>query len=163
MTEISTRRATRADTAEMASLLNEIILTGGTTALTTKVSADTLWGRIQSDPDKSAWHVATDTSGAVLGFQWIAPHDQLPPEAADIATFVRQGRTGLGIGSVLFRATAAAGKAMGYVWLNATIRADNTGGLVYYQSRGFRDWHHETCVTLTDGTVVDKISKRYDI
>ena len=45
----------------------------------------------------------------------------------------------------------------------ATIRADNHGGLTYYQSRGFRDWHYDEGVSLASGQVVDKISKRYDV
>ena len=73
------------------------------------------------------------------------------------------GRTGLGIGSALFSAIAGAAKNLGYVWINATIRADNTGGLTYYQSRGFRDWHHDEAVKLDNGSIVSKISKRYDI
>ena len=90
------------------------------------------------------------------------PVDQ-PPEACDIASFVQVGRTGLGIGSALFDATAQAAARLGYVWINATIRADNHGGLTYYQSRGFRDWHYDEGVSLASGQVVDKISKRYDV
>ncbi|MDA0924273.1 MAG: GNAT family N-acetyltransferase, partial [Proteobacteria bacterium] len=51
----------------------------------------------------------------------------------------------------------------GYHWINATIRADNTGGLIYYQSRGFRDWRHLTDQRLANGMRVDKICKRYDL
>ena len=60
-------------------------------------------------------------------------------------------------------ATAQAAARLGYVWINATIRADNHGGLTYYQSRGFRDWHYDEGVSLASGQVVDKISKRYDV
>ncbi len=81
-----------------------------------------------------------DEAGIVMGFQWIAPHDGLPPEAVDIATFARVGRTQIGIGSALFRATEAAARQMGYRWINANIRADNEGGLIYYQSRGFETY-----------------------
>ena len=113
--------------------------------------------------DQSAWHVALNDAEEVIGFQWIAPHPQLPPEACDVASFVQIGQTGLGIGSALFSATAKAAKTLGYVWINATIRADNTGGLTYYQSRGFRDWHIDEGVKLDSGQVVNKISKRYDV
>jgi L-amino acid N-acyltransferase YncA len=99
----------------------------------------------------------------VLGFQWVSPHPNLPPESCDIASFVQIGRTGLGIGSALFTATAAAAKALGYKWINATIRADNDGGLTYYQSRGFRTWTVDEGVQLDSGQVVNKISKRYDL
>jgi len=63
----------------------------------------------------------------------------------------------------LFSANAQAAKDLGYVWINATIRADNEGGLTYYQSRGFRDWAFDEDVELPNGLVVNKISKRYDV
>ena len=43
------------------------------------------------------------------------------------------------------------------------FRADNAGGLTYYQSRGFRDYALEENVTLDTGLVVDRVSKRFDI
>lgn len=145
----------------MAELLNQIIARGGTTALTSPVTGDELADKMMTDG--AVWHVAEDDAGALLGFQWIAPHPDLPPEACDIATFVQVGQTGLGIGSKLFDATRKAARAQGYAWVNATIRADNTGGLTYYQSRGFEDYKHLPQVALDDGTVVAKTCKRYDL
>ena len=97
-------------------------------------------------PARSRWLVAEGEAGEILGLQWIEPHAGLPDEAANIATFVLPGRQQLGIGSALFAATERAARDVGYVWINATIRADNEGGLVYYQSRGFRVWTRETGV-----------------
>lgn len=151
------------DAPDMARLLNEIISIGGTTALTHAVTGADLADWMASHPDQSAWHVALDHAEKVVGFQWISPHPDLPANACDVATFVQVGRTGLGIGSALFAATSAAAKRLGYCWINATIRADNEGGLTYYQSRGFRDWHVDQGVQLASGLVVDKISKRYDV
>ena len=65
-------------------------------------------------------------------------------DAAEIATFTKIGKTGLGIGSALFRATEKAARGLGYTWINANIRADNAGGLAYYQSRGFEDYGRKT-------------------
>jgi GNAT superfamily N-acetyltransferase len=115
------------------------------------------------DPDKSAWHVAEDDTGNILGFQFLEPHPDLPPEACDIASFVRLGKTGLGVGSKLFEASRLAAKSLGYQWINATIRADNGGGLAYYQSRGFEDYAHHPQQRLGNGALVDKVSKRYDL
>ncbi len=153
---IEVRRATALDVSPLATLLNEIIVAGDTTARTRKVTRADITEMMQFAPDRTAWHVALD-GGSHRGFQYIEPHDALPPEACDIATFVQIGRTGLGIGSALFTATARAAKSLGYVWINANIRADNEGGLIYYQSRGFRDYARRN-----DGTF-DKIFKRYDI
>jgi L-amino acid N-acyltransferase YncA len=160
---ITVRHATTMDARPMATLLNAIIAEGGTTARTQPVSGADIIALMDSAPQRSAWHVALDDSGTVIGFQYIEPMDSLPPDACDIATFVQMGRTGLGIGSALFKATVEAARALGYVWINANIRADNEGGLIYYQSRGFRDYGRREGVALASGLVVDKVLKRYDI
>lgn len=159
---IRVRRASRLDTPDMARLLTAIIMQGGTTALTTPVAASDLADWMAQAPDVSAWHVA-EAESALVGFQWIGPSGDLGPEVCEIATFVEIGRTGLGIGSALFTATAQAARALGYAWIDATIRADNDGGLIYYQSRGFRDWNHLHGVRLDNGMIVDKVRKRYDL
>jgi Sortase and related acyltransferases len=160
---IHIRTAGTLDAGPMAELLSAIIARGDTTALTEPVTRDTVAGWMNTDPDRSAWHLAEDSGGQIAGFQWIAPHPLLPPEACDVATFVRIGQTGLGIGSRLFDATRTAAKRLGYIWINATIRADNAGGLAYYQSRGFETYTHDRDQPLGDGRRVDKISKRYDL
>ncbi|MDJ0640762.1 MAG: GNAT family N-acetyltransferase [Paracoccaceae bacterium] len=160
---ISVVKAGKLHASAMAGILNEIIEAGGTTALTTKVSAEDLMAWQRRAPENSAWHVAEDGSGQVLGFQWIEPASYLPREAAEIATFAKIGKTGLGIGSALFRSTEEAARDLGYAWINANIRADNAGGLAYYQSRGFEDYDRITAYRMGDGQVVDKILKRYDL
>lgn len=160
---IPVRRAMTLDAASMAKLLNDIIAKGGTTALTRPVTGQDLSEWMSCHADRSAWHVALDDTEQVIGFQWISPHEKLPEEAVDIATFVMLGRAGLGIGSALFSATQKTAKELGYSWINATIRADNEGGLTYYQSRGFRDWAFDENVRLESGLIVDKISKRFDL
>jgi len=160
---IHVRPALPLDTRSMAQLLNEIIKIGGTTALVRPVTGQDMAEWMNFVPDRAAWHVALDGEERVVGFQWIEPSQQLPPEAAEIATFVQVGQTGLGIGSALFTATANAAKELGYVWIRANIRADNEGGLTYYQSRGFRDYAVIEDYIMADGTSVDKRLKRYDI
>ena len=160
---ISIRRAGELDARAMAELLNAIIAKGGTTAFTEPVSGDVLTGWFRQAPDRSVWHIAEDETGQLLGFQSIEPKDKLPAEACDIATFVRLGQTGLGVGSRLFEETVRAARALGYLWINATIRADNESGLTYYQSRGFEDYARHRNVPLGNGMIVDRISKRYDL
>lgn len=160
---ITVRRPIALDTADMARLLNEIIEVGGTTARTRAVTGDDIADLMTINPDRSAWHVALDDAERVVGFQWIAPDATLPPQATDISTFVQIGRTGLGIGSALFAATRKAAKEMGFTWINANIRADNEGGLIYYQSRGFTDYGVIEGYALADGQIVDKRLKRYDL
>lgn len=160
---IHVRPAMGLDAGSMAKLLNEIIRIGGTTALVRPVTAQDISAWMGTAPDRAAWHVALDGTEKVVGFQWIEPSDQLPVQAAEIATFVQVGQTGLGIGSALFSATAKTAKLLGYGWIRANIRADNEGGLTYYQSRGFRDYDTIEGYTLADGTRVDKRLKRYDL
>ena len=160
---IRIRRTKARDMAEMSSLLNAIIRAGGTTALTREVPPETLHAWFLSAPGRSAWHVAEEIDGGVLGFQYVQPHEKLPQDACNIATFVRIGHAGGGIGTRLFQATREAAKALGYRWINATIRADNTAGLAYYAARGFNDHPHHESARLADGTVVDRIAKRFDL
>jgi L-amino acid N-acyltransferase YncA len=160
---ITVRKPLGLDTDDMARLLNEIIATGGTTALTRPVTGADITEWMTHAPDRNAWHVAVDASEKVVGFQWVEPAEYLPVEAAEIATFVQIGQTGLGIGSALFDATRKAAKAVGYRWINANIRADNEGGLIYYQSRGFVDYRVIEGYEMGDGQIVTKRLKRFDL
>ena len=160
---IHVRPAIRLDANSMARLLNEIIAQGGTTAIARPVTGADLAERMAANAARSAWHVALDAREEVVGFQWISAIETLPPEAADIATFVQIGQTGLGIGSKLFDATRMAAKELGFAWINANIRADNEGGLIYYQSRGFQDYGVIEGYEMSDGQIVDKRLKRYDL
>lgn len=162
MTHIAIRQAGPLDTRPIADLLNEVIAEGGTTAMTEPVTPDQIRGWMARDP-RAVWHIAEAEDGTLMGFQWIDPHPRLGAEVAQIATFARVGKTGLGIGSKLFEATKSAARAEHYAWINAEIRADNAGGLTYYQSRGFEDYGRIADYPLEDGTTVDKILKRYDL
>lgn len=159
--KITVRTATALDTRQMATLLNAIIAEGNTTALVRPVTGDDIADWMQTD--NSAWRVAVDDAGEVLGFQWIAPADYLPVEAAEISSFVKIGRAGLGIGSSLFESTKTAARQLGYRWINANIRSDNESGLIYYQSRGFRDYTRWEGYQMQNGQIVDKTLKRYDL
>ncbi len=156
------RRAGTLDASNMATLLSEIIEIGGTTALTGAVSGVDVQGWIDNSR-RAAWHIAETDDGELVGFQWIEEVSTLPPEAAEIATFVKVGQTGLGIGSKLFAATKAAAEELGYEWIRANIRADNEGGLTYYQSRGFEDYGRIDGYRMGDGQIVDKVLKRYNL
>ncbi|WP_238366423.1 GNAT family N-acetyltransferase [Mesobacterium pallidum] len=155
------RRAGAMDARPMTELLNEIIAIGGTTAYINPRRPAELQAQM-AEPG-AIWHLAEAEDGTLLGFQWIAPHPAYGPDVANIATFARAGRTGLGIGSALFEATKEAARTAGFAWINAEIRADNAGGLIYYQSRGFEDHGRITGYVMEDGTSVDKILKRYDL
>ena len=67
------------------------------------------------------------------------------------------------IGSALFAATCAEARRLGLTGINATIRADNSGGLAFYSRQGFRDHSVRAAVPLKDGTPVDRVSKRFSL
>jgi len=162
MTKITIRTVRTEDAKQMAELLNEIIGIGGTTAYLNPVSAEDIGGWIARGGDRASWHVAEE-DGVILGFQWAEPHDQLPSEAASAASFVRAGVVGKGIGTKLFAATTAKARALGFEWLNASIRSDNTSGLTYYSKMGFKDWKVDPEAALSDGRVTGKHHKRFDL
>lgn len=159
---IAVRRAGPADADPVARLLNEIIEAGGTTAMTRPVTGGDIAEWMRSDP-RAIWHIAEDADGTLLGLQWIEPSPEPGPETAEIATFTRRGRTGEGIGSALFAKTSDAAREAGFLRIHAEIRADNAGGLAYYQSRGFETVGRRTGVRLESGAVVDKVSKMFDL
>ena len=160
---IHIRPAGESDARQMVDLLNAIIAKGGTTAHTKPVMAHALVEEMRLYSSQTAWLLAETDGGDVVGFQNILPHTNLPKDACDIATFVKLGQTGFGIGSQLFEATKSAARGLGYTWINATIRVDNESGLTYYQSRGFEDYKRIANTQLDDGTIVDRVCKRFDL
>ncbi len=158
---IHIRKAGSLDATAMADLLNEVIAEGGTTAITEPVTA--AYFENWMNTPKSIWTLAEDDAGELLGFQWVTPLESEPGLVAEIATFARVGRTGLGIGSALFDATRADCVAIGYDWIRANIRADNVGGLIYYQSRGFEDYGRIAGYRMPNGQIVDKVLKRFEL
>lgn len=162
---VATRPATPADAPEMAALLNEIIAIGGTTAHEDPWSPEAMRDHYIAHPGLIACTVA-ELDGRLAGFQhlgWPRDKDDLPPGWAAIATFVRQGQAGRGIGAALFAATRAAAEAAGVATIDATIRADNAGGLGFYAARGFVDYAVLPAIPLKDGRPVDRVRKRYDL
>jgi L-amino acid N-acyltransferase YncA len=163
VSDLRIRAAGPADARDIADMLSRVLASADTSAIQGPVDAAMIRSWMALAPACSAWHVAENDRGEILGLQWIEPHAGLPTDAASIATFVAPGRQQLGIGSALFPATERAAQKLGYAWINATIRADNEGGLVYYQSRGFRQWKHEHDVEIAPGRVVDRVCTRYDL
>ena len=157
------RRAGRLDLRQMAELLNEIGRSGGTSAGAEEIGADALLAGIETHSPASAWHVAENDAGDILGFQYIEPHPDLPSDACTIATFAKPGRGGLDVGSALFETTKEAARRLGYRWIRADIRSDNAGALIYYQSRGFEDYAVNAGRTLANGEVADIRLKRFEL
>lgn len=147
------------DARALANLLNENAVQKEATAPAQKISPSDLIEEMRIP--NAAWHIAEDDKGRAQGFQWIAPHPDLPADTAEIASFVRLGGAGLEVGSSLFKVTCNAARSLKYSAIYAIIRADNTGGLAYYQSRGFETVKLINGIELDSGPIIDKVWKRY--
>ena len=151
------------DAPELAALLNTIIAQGGTTALHTPYSAEQLNQAYLTGPKVICCFIAVGDDGRIEGFQTLGRYPTLPEDIGDIGTFARIDGKQKGVGTALFAATRARATELGLSALNATIRADNDGGLAFYTKIGFNDYSVDPSVPLGDGTPVDRISKRFSL
>jgi len=151
----------RNDAAELAGLLNEIIRAGGTTALETELSPQEFDDWFISGQYALACHVA-EADDVLYGFQSLSLYGDPPRGWADIATFARIAPKRKGVGTALFAATLREARDLGLKAINATIRADNVSGLAYYEKMGFETYRVKQ-VPLVDGTLVDRVKKRYAV
>lgn len=156
------RKAVSSDAEELSTLLNEIILAGGTTALETPLSATEFVDWFIDGEFPLACHVA-EHDQSLVGFQSLSLYGDPPKGFADIATFARMNPKIAGVGSALFPATRAAAEELGLEFINATIRADNVSGLGYYARMGFETYDTLVQVPLQDGRAVDRIKKRFRV
>jgi L-amino acid N-acyltransferase YncA len=162
---LTTRRATSADAEAMASLINEIIAIGGTTAIETPFTRASMDQDFISGPHVISCIVAEE-NGELLGFQILlgsTEEEPMPNGWGGIGTYARVGQTRGGVGRALFAETVKAARAAGLHTIDATIRADNTGGLAFYNRMGFVDYDRRVGVPLKDGTHVDRLRRRFDL
>ncbi len=158
------RPVRQVDAEELSILLNEIIARGGTTALEDPFEPSDLARAMLTGPDVICCFVAAERStGKLIGFQTLERSNRLPGHFGDIGTFARVGLTQKGVGSALFDVMRTEARQAGLTAINATIRADNRGGLAFYRRLGFVDHEVTPAVPLKDGTPVDRISKRYSL
>jgi L-amino acid N-acyltransferase YncA len=161
---LEVRPARPDDASDLADLLNQIIARGGTTALEEAFTPDALAEAYLTGPNVICCFVAVDrSSGRREGFQTLGRYPGLPDDIGDIGTFARVGGAQRGVGSALFAATRAEARRQGLTAINATIRADNAGGLAFYARVGFTDYAVRPAVPLKDGAPVDRISKRFPL
>ncbi|WP_043364773.1 GNAT family N-acetyltransferase [Belnapia sp. F-4-1] len=151
------------DALALAELLNTIISRGGTTAMEEPFTPEALASALLTGPGVICCFVAQEEDGSLAGFQSLLRSDDMPEGVGDIGTFSRVGRVQRGTGSLLFAATRRAAAERGLSAINATIRADNAGGLAFYARLGFEDHAISHAVPLRDGTPIDRVSKRYSL
>jgi L-amino acid N-acyltransferase YncA len=162
MADIEVREARRGDAAALTELLNAIIARGGTTALEDPYTPERFAEAYIDGPDVHCCFVAVDpATGRLEGYQSLGRSRDLPAEVGDIGTFARLGGAQRGVGSALFAATRDRAAQLGLAAINATIRADNAGGLTFYAKQGFRDHSTTPSAPLKNGSLVDRVNKRF--
>ncbi|MEI4472515.1 GNAT family N-acetyltransferase [Frigidibacter sp. MR17.24] len=154
---LAVRPLIAADRDALRAVLNDIIATGGTTAHEDPFTADGFAAHLAG---ARVVHVVLD-GGAPVGLQYLAEDPRLPAGWLAIATFTRRAPPVPGAGRALFAATSAWARGAGVTAIDATIRADNTGGLAYYGRMGFETYRTWPAVPLRDGTPVDRIAKAW--
>jgi len=159
---LAIRPAVAVDAEAMGVLLNEIIRIGGTTAITTELSADEMREWFISGANVVSCFVAIDAGGEILGFQSLSRYGDLQEGWVDIATFASRSRQKSGVGGALFAHTRAAAAQYGFTTINASIRVDNTGGLAYYGKMGFVTYRVEDGDPRLQGRTFNRVHKRYD-
>jgi L-amino acid N-acyltransferase YncA len=161
---IEVRDAARGDAPELAELLNAIIAQGGTTALEGPFTPQRLAEAYLQGPTVHCCFVAVDRgTGRLEGFQTLGRYPGLPDDVGDIGTFARIDGKQRGVGSALFAATCDRARRLGLSAINATIRADNAGGLAFYEKLGFVDHSVTAAAPLRDGRPVDRVNKRFSL
>jgi L-amino acid N-acyltransferase YncA len=160
ITDILVRPASIEDVSQMCELLNEIIQAGGTTAIEMPLNSDEFIDHYLRSEGHINCCLAEYENGPVLGFQLLQRREKLPAGWADIATYARIRPKVRGIGTALFSYSKTYAEEVGIVGINATIRADNSGGIAYYEKMGFRTYSIAKDVPLANGRLADRVSKR---
>lgn len=142
----------------MAAVLNAVIAIGGTTAHQHPKSVEHVRAAYITDAGVLSAFVAED-QGRIIGWQSVGIWQGEP----HIGTFVQPGIQAMGIGKELFAATCNHLRASGTGFIIAHIRADNIPGLAYYARIGFRDIGGEPDFALSDGRIVGRVHRRFDL
>ena len=152
------RPATPADAEAMATVLNAVIARGGTTAHEAPKTADQVRQDYVTGPDVLS-SVVAEADGHIVGWQSAG----LWQGEAHIGSFVQPGLQAQGTGAQMFALTCHLLRAKGIATIIASIRADNLPGLAYYARIGFVDFAHDPDFALSDGTIVGRVHRRFDL
>ena len=152
------RDARPGDAEAMTAILNRIIAMGGTTAHETPKTGQQVRNDYVDGPEVLA-SVVVEVGGAVIGWQSVGRWQGDP----HIGSFVDPGVQAKGAGAAMFDLTCQRLRGQGVGYIMASIRADNVPGLAYYARIGFVDVGQDADFALSDGRVVGRIHRRFDL
>ncbi|WHZ35245.1 GNAT family N-acetyltransferase [Sagittula sp. MA-2] len=155
---LKTRPMTADDMSACMEIVNFTIAQGGTTAYEEPFTEQSFTEEFIDGP---AISTVVETSSRIVGFQNVF---NIGDGLYSIGSFTDRRAPVKGAGRALFNATLAACRARGGVAILARITSDNDSGLGYYGHMGFADdYVIPGDVTRKDGSVVDRIVKRYPL
>lgn len=152
------RSAIMSDAPAICDVINPLIERGGTTANETPWTVAYAEKLLSGFGPRDFCFVAV-AADRIVGFQYVEAHPDIDDDTGDIASFAAMDSAGKGVGKALAAATFTEAKMRGWAKLHAYIRADNAGGLAYYESIGFRTVRVDENRPLGNGTRVDRIAK----
>ena len=153
---LKTRSMTSADVPSCVAIINPIIAVGGSTAYEDPYEHETFEAHYL---EEAATSLVVTHEDRVVGFQSCF---EVEPGIYSIGSFTDQEQPVKGAGRALIEGTIAAARENGATAILAKITSDNTGGLAYYSRMGFEDYQTiKSDLTRRDGTVVDRIIKRF--
>jgi L-amino acid N-acyltransferase YncA len=155
---VNIRDANPKDCRAMTAILNRIIAIGGTTAHETPKTEGQVLTDFIDGPDVLS-SVLAENGGAVVGWQSVGQWRGDP----HIGSFVDPEMQAKGAGAAMFGLTCQRLQARGVGHIVASIRADNLSGLAYYARIGFVDVGNDPDFALSDGRVVGRVHRRFDL
>ena len=149
------RQAAKADAAEMSRILLEILERWQSSRPGSQEHVRSFY---IDHPDSIKCSVASDEQGRVVGFQSLKiarPGNDydLPVGWGVIGTYVSSTALRQGVGSALFRSTVNAAANAGIRSIDATIGAQHSDALGYYEAMGFRAYRN----------IEGAVGKRFDL
>jgi L-amino acid N-acyltransferase YncA len=135
------RRATPADAAGVARVINEAIADGHFSLLDTPLSVDAEREFIAGLPERGFVHVAEAPGVGIVGVQTLAPYADFATHELDhvatLGTWVAGAWRRRGVGLRLWDETRRLALAMGYEKVVTDVRGDNAGSLAFHAHLGF--------------------------
>lgn len=152
------RDARPGDAEAMTAILNRIIAIGGTTAHETSKTDQQVRIDYVDGPEVLS-SVVAEVEGTIIGWQSVSRWQGEP----HIGSFVDPRVQARGAGAAMFDLTCQRLRGQGVSRIIASIRADNLPGLAYYARLGFVDVGQEPGFALSDGRVVGRVHRRFDL